>query len=174
LHVTTLRPSIVFGPDDHFFNLFASLLKISLVFPVACPQSRFAPVYVNDVVTAFELSLDNPDTFGKSLDLCGPKVYTFRELVELTARMIACRRLIVDLPDKLAQLQARVFAYVPGQPFTMDNYYSLQRDSVCTENGLAQLGIEPYSVESIMPDHFAGRDAKTLRYSKMRSSGRLS
>jgi NADH dehydrogenase len=129
-------------------------------------------VYVDDVVAAFELALDNPDTFGKSFDLCGPKVYTFREIIELTARMIERKRLIIDLPDKLARLQAQVFEKVPGQPFTMDNYHSLQRDSVCSENGLVQLGIEPCSVESIMPDHFAGKDVKALRYSKMRGSGR--
>ena len=169
---TIFRPSIIFGPGDSFFNMFASLLRLSPIFPLACPDARFAPVYVDDVVEAFQASLLNEATFGKSLELCGPRVYTFRELIELTAKMIGHRRLIWGLPDKLARLQARAFEYAPGQPFTMDNYRSLQVDSVCHENGFAGLGITPKSVEVVMPDHFAGKYSRTRRYSAFRRTGR--
>lgn len=169
---TCFRPSIIFGPDDHFFNQFATLLKLGPVFPVACPTARFAPVYVNDVIEAMLAALTNEATFGKSLELCGPRVYTFRELVQLTAEMVGVRRLIVNLPDKLARLQAKLFERLPGQLFTEDNYRSLQVDSVCTHDGFAGLGIAPKSVESIMPGYLSGRAAKSFRYSAFRRTGR--
>lgn len=156
LRVTSFRPSIIFGPDDSFFNRFASLLKLSPVLPLACPNARFSPVFVDDVVSAFELSLDNEATFGQRLELCGPKTYTLKELVEYTARMIGRKRLVVGLPDSLARLQGQILQHVPGQPFTLDNYRSLQVDSVCRTNALPALGITPRSVESVMPRHLGG------------------
>lgn len=155
LKVTAFRPSIIFGPDDSFFNRFAALLRISPVFPLACPRSRFAPVHVLDVVQAFMRALDDDSTAGQAYELCGPNTYTFRELIDMTLRWNGMRRLVVPLPDALARLQARIFEWVPGQPFTMDNYRSLQRDNVCSgDNGLLRLGITPRSVESVMRPHF--------------------
>lgn len=170
--VTCFRPSVIFGPDDHFFNQFATLLKLGPVFPVVCPNTRFAPVYIGDVVEALLAALTNEATFGKSLDLCGPRVYTLRELVQMTAEMAGVCRLIVDMPDGLARLQAKILQRLPGQLFTEDNYRSLQVDSVCTDDGFAGLGITPKSVESIMPGYLSGRAAKSFRYSAFRRAGR--
>ena len=171
LQVTSFRPSVIFGPDDTFFNRFAALLKLSPVLPLACPYARFAPVYVMDVAHAFELSLNSPASFGQRLELCGPQTYTLRQLVDYTARLIRRSRLIVDLPDSLARLQARVFERLPGQPFTMDNYRSLQVDSVCRSDGLAFLGIAPHSVEAMMPMHFRQRRQRS-RYNVYRKLSR--
>ncbi len=171
LRVTSFRPSIIFGPDDSFFNRFAGLLKLSPVLPLACPNTRFSPVFVDDVADAFELSLENEATFGQRLELCGPKTYTLKELVEYTARMIGRKRLVVGLPDSLARLQGQILQHVPGQPFTMDNYRSLQVDSVCHTNALPALGITPHSVESVMPRHLGG-GGRGGPYSRFRRGAR--
>lgn len=172
LHTTVFRPSVIFGPDDGFFNRFATLLKLSPVFPLACAQARFAPVYVDDVVSAFVQSLNNPATFGQILELCGPRSYTLRELVDYTAQLLDRRPWIVNLPDRLARLQARMLTHVPGQPFTLDNYLSLQVDSVCRCGGLERLGIVPQSVEAVMPACFAGRLSRAVRYRDFRRAAR--
>ena len=171
IQVTTFCPSIIFGPEDSFFNRFAALLKLSPFLPLACPQARFAPVYVDDVAQAFAAALENEATVGVALELCGPRIYTLKELVEYTAQLIGKRRLIVGLPDNLARLQARIFEHIPGQPFTMDNYLSLQADSVCCVSGLEALGIAPHSVEAIMPQHFQSTTQRG-RYSSLRTEAR--
>ena len=168
IHATAFCPSVIFGPDDSFFNRFATLLKLSPVIPLACPDARFAPVYIGDVVSAFALALEDSSTYGPSYELCGPRVYTLKELVEYTAQLIGRKRLIVGLPDGLARLQARIFEHLPSQPFTTDNYNSMQRDSVCRSDGLAALGIVPHSVEAIMSRHFQHQDARAYRYEAMR------
>jgi NADH dehydrogenase len=171
VRATCFRPSVIFGPDDRFFNRFAALLKFSPVLPLACPRARFAPVYVGDVVQAFTTALADATSVGKSLELCGPRGYTLKELVEYTARLIECRRLIVGLPDAASRFQARLLEYVPGQPFTMDNYLSMQVDSICRCDGLGALGIAPHSVEAMMPLHFQGRTQRG-RYNSFRGEAR--
>lgn len=153
LQVTSFRPSVIFGPRDSFINRFAGLLRLApYLFPLACPDSRFAPVYVGDVAHAFIIALENGTTIGHRYDLCGPRVYTLREIVELTAREFGLRRKIIGLNDTLSRWQARLFEFVPGKPFTLDNYRSLQVDSVCRgDNGLLQLGITPTSLEAVLP-----------------------
>ncbi|MCA1804735.1 MAG: complex I NDUFA9 subunit family protein [Xanthomonadaceae bacterium] len=172
LQVTSVRPSVIFGPDDSFFNRFAGLLKLTPgIFPLACAEARFAPVYVGDVVEAFLRCLEDDSTAGLRLDLCGPRVYTLHELVKYTARQLGLRRIILDLPDFLARLQARVLQFVPGKPFTMDNYWSLQIDSVCQEDGCARLGIQPRSVEAIVPGYLGGKRPRD-RYTEYRRLAR--
>lgn len=169
LAVTCFRPSIVFAPDDAFFNTFAALLRCSPLLPLACPNTRLAPVYVEDVAEAFVVALENPATYGQSYDLCGPRVYRFKELVEDIARMLGISRLVLGLPDNLAQVQAKIFGLLPVKIFTMDNYLSLQVDSVSANNGLTALGITPHSVEGIMPAHFATHPYDALRQGARRS-----
>ena len=150
--VTSFRPSVIFGPEDSFFNRFAGLLALSpLVFPLACPQTRFAPVYVGDVVQAFITALGDDSTAGQCYELCGPRTYTLHELVAYTAGITGRRRLIVGLGDGLSRLQGRVFERLPGKPFSTDNYLSTKVDNVCSYNGLETLGITPRSVESVVP-----------------------
>jgi NADH dehydrogenase len=151
LHVSSLQPSVVFGPGDSFFNRFAGLLKFSPMIPLACPNARFAPVYVGDVVEAFMRTLTRSDTAGQCYELCGPKIYTLKELVEYTAELTGRKRFILGLPDGLSRLQAKVFERLPGQPFTTDNYLSMQVDSVCRRDGLAELGITPHAAADILP-----------------------
>ena len=152
LKVTSFRPSVIFGPGDGFFNRFAQLLRISpIAFPLACPNTKFAPVFVGDVCAGFAVSIDDRATWGKRFDLCGPQSFSLKELIEYTARIIGRRTLVFGLNDSLSRLQARVFEHVPGKPFTLDNYLSMQVDSVCAHDGLVDLGIAPTPIDAVVP-----------------------
>ena len=154
VNVTCFRPSVIFGPGDSFLTRFAGLLRITpIAFPLACPNARFAPVYVGDVVDAFGKALEDKSSFGKSYDLCGPHDYSLKELVKYTGEISGHRRWIIGLPDWLSKLQAMVMEYVPGKPFSLDNYQSTTQDSVCPN-------IErcPTSVESVAPVYLGRRN----------------
>jgi len=154
LNVTTFRPSIMFGEHDSFFNRFGGLLKlVPGVFPLACAGTKFAPVFAGDVVEAYTQAIDNPKTYGKGYDLCGPRVYTLMQLVKFTARQLRLKRLIIPLPNGLSRLQANLFEYLPGKPFSRDNYLTMQRDNICSGDFPAEFGIIPHSIESIVPQY---------------------
>ena len=174
LAVTSFRPSVIFGADDSFFNRFATLLKLSpLFFPLACPDSRFAPVYVVDVAEAFARSLADDGTIGRRLELCGPEIFTLKELVEYTGKLTGRKCMITGLSPSLSRFQARVFQHLPGRPFTMDNYHSLQKDSVCRHSCLEDMGIHPASIASIIPASL-GSDSRHHRYARFRRHSRRS
>jgi NADH dehydrogenase len=156
LRVTSLRPSVIFGSGDSFFNRFGGLLQLTpLIFPLACPKSRFAPVWVEDVAEAFARCLENDATVDGHYDLCGPEIYSLQELLTYTAKTLGLKRIILPLGDGLSKLQARVLGLMPGRPFTMDNYLSLQTDSICESNGFEALGIAPQAIESVVPGYLA-------------------
>jgi NADH dehydrogenase len=143
---TIFKPSVIFGPGDSFLNRFANLLgAVPLVFPLAKPNARFQPVFVDDVVEAVVRCLYGAHS-RRLLELGGPETYTLREIVALVANITGRRRWIVGLPDFAARLQALIMDFVPGRPFSSDNYRSLTIDSVCTRNGFAELGFEPHSM----------------------------
>lgn len=168
LQVTSFRPSVIFGPGDSFFNRFFSLLRlIPFAMPLACPNARFAPVYVGDVVEAFVYSLHNISTVGQRYDLCGPKVYTLKQLVQYAGSFLARQRKIVGLPAVLSKLQAYIMEYMPGKPFSYDNYQSLQVDSVCKEPFPEIFGITPRSIEEIVP-HYLARQEQRDQYDSFR------
>lgn len=152
LQVTVFEPSVIFGPGDGFINRFATLLRLAPgILPLACPRARFAPVYVGDVVQAFITCLDRHTSFGQRYPLCGPQVFTLRELVGYTARLMGVHRVILGLPRPLSWLQAALMEWLPGKPFSLDNYHSLKLDSVCKQNGFADLGIEPRALAAVVP-----------------------
>ena len=157
LAVTSFRPSVIFGPGDGFFNRFAGLLRLApLVFPLACPRARLAPVYVGDVVRAHLWALDRPEeAAGRRLELCGPHSYTLEELVRYTARLTGYRGRILPLGPGLSRLQALVLGHLPGRPFTLDNLRSLSVDAVCREP--AELGFTPTAVEAVVPGYLGPR-----------------
>lgn len=152
LHVTRFCPSIIFGPGDSFFNRFAALLRFAPIFPLACPNARFAPVYVEDVARAFMLSIKDDSTFGQAFNLCGPNTYTLKELVSYTAQCCGYRRWIIGLNDGLSALQARLLGLLPGKPMSYDNYQSLTVDSVCDDDFPAVFGT-PTAIEEIVPEY---------------------
>lgn len=157
--VTSFRPSVIFGPGDSFLNRFATLLRLTprlLPFFLVCPTARFAPVYVGDVVKAMAQAISNRDTFGKRYDLCGPKIYTLQQIVQLTARTIEAPRRIIGLGNGLSKF----IAMLPGKFFTMDNFNSMKTDSVCSKPFPAVFDITPMALESIAPLYLGKRKVR--------------
>lgn len=169
LDVTSFCPSVIFGPGDNFFNNFANLIRLSPgVVPLACGNTRFAPVYVGDVAHAFITSLENANTIGQSYNLCGPKIYTLKQLLEYTARLIMVKRLIISLGKTPSRIMANIFQYMPlFRPITRDNFRSLQVDSICTAPFPDIFAIAPRTVEEIVPTYL-GNEGDRLRYDKLR------
>lgn len=151
LSTCVFRPSVIFGPDDHFLNLFATLASLSPVLPLACPEARFQPVYVGDVVAAFLAALGK-DARG-SYDLGGPKEYTLRELVKYVCRATGRTRLVIGLPDAAAWLQAAVMERLPGPLITRDNLRSMRVPNV-TASPLP-FGLAPTALEAAAPSWLA-------------------
>jgi uncharacterized protein YbjT (DUF2867 family) len=149
---TIFQPSVIFGPRDDFVNRFARLLRaIPLGLPLARPGARFAPVWVGDVVTAIQRALDDERVAHETYELCGPERLTLREIVCRVRDRLGLARAVIGIPDFAARLQAAVCDFVPGKPFSTDNYRSLLVDSVCKVNGLARLGIQPQPFDAILP-----------------------
>jgi NADH dehydrogenase len=153
---TILRPSVVFGPEDQFFNRLAATAMMSPVMPlIGGGDTRFQPVYVGDVAEAVVRIIDDSTTAGRVYELGGPKVYTLRELTELLLQEIRRKRLLVNLPFGLASLQARLLSLLPQPPLTPDQVEMLRRDNVVASGALSlpTLGIEPTAVEAILPTY---------------------
>ncbi len=154
--VTSFRPSVIFGPDDKLFNRFVRLLKIApYFFPLACPQAKLAPVYIGDVVEVFAQALNNRATFGQRYDLCGPRSYTLKELVEYSAQQAGLNRCIIGLGKSMSSLFASLLEMVPGKPMSRDNLASLRQDSVCKGAFPALFSLSPTSVEALVPVYLA-------------------
>lgn len=157
LAVTVFRPSVVFGDNDHFFNLFASLQKWLPVMPLAGADAKFQPVYVEDVAQAFVNALHTEHSIGKAYELVGPTVYTLRELVHLAGLYAGHERPVVGLPDGLARLQAFLMEHLPGEPMiTRDNLDSMKVDNVASGTAMEELGIEPTALEAVAPYYLQG------------------
>jgi uncharacterized protein YbjT (DUF2867 family) len=172
---TIFKPSVMFGPGDSFLNRFAGLLgALPLVFPLARPNARFQPVYVDDVVEAIVRCLHGGACSRQSYELGGPRTYTLRQIVEFVALVTRRRRLIIGLPDFLSYLQALAMNFVPGRPFSSDNYRSLTIDSICATNGFAQLGVQPEAMEGIARQYLgAFEDNSRLSRDRMLAGRRL-
>lgn len=173
LNFSIFRPSVIFGPDDSFFNRFARLLRWSpYFFPLTCPFARFAPVYVGDVAQALVATLETPTAYGQSYELCGPKRYLLLDLVQYTAQVMGIRRRVIPLTDDSSRRLAAWMERVPGKPFSLDNYRSLQVESVCRgENGLRRLAIAATALESVVP-RYLGRRGQRAGYAEFRSAAR--
>ena len=171
MQVTVFQPSVIFGKDDEFFNRFETLLRFLPVMPLARPSARFQPVFVGDVAAAFSIALEDPGTYGKTFALCGPKTYTLRQLVEFTAKTAKLKRKIIPLPNWLARLQGAVMDFVPGKPFSSDNYRSLKLDSTSKLNGLGYFKIIPHSIETQV-FRYLGAGTRQRLMSRLRSESR--
>ncbi|MDN5850046.1 MAG: complex I NDUFA9 subunit family protein, partial [Nitrococcus sp.] len=157
LAVTVFQPSVIFGPGDSFLSRFAQMLRLSPVLPLPTPRMRLKPVYVGDVAKAFLQALEDQATFGQRYELCGPKTYTLRELVDYVAAVLGVRRLVIGLNDPWSRRQARLLERVPGKPYSYDNYLSSTVDNVCSEDGLAKLGIHATAAEAVVPGYIGRR-----------------
>ena len=158
LDLTVLRPSVIFGTEDRFLNLFARLQALFPLMPLAGAGARFQPVWVNDVAQAIVNSLDRRDSIGQTYECVGPRVYTLAELVRLAGRWSGHERPVIPLPAALGQLQAMLMEWLPGEPLmSRDNLASMQVANVAsgTHPGLDALGIQPTALEGVMPEWLA-------------------
>ena len=154
--VTFLRPSVVFGPEDQFFNRFAAMATISPVLPlIGGGETRFQPVYVGDVADAVVKCLEDPATAGRVYELGGPKIYSFRQVLELVQGEIRRKRRFVDLPFGLAAFQAKLMSILPNPPLTPDQVELLKSDNIVSSGALtlASLGITPTPAEVVLPTY---------------------
>ncbi len=170
LESTVFRPSVIFGPEDRFLNQFAMLARFLPVLALPSPHAKFKPVYVGDVANAMLASVNDPDTWGKAYELCGPRVYELRELVEYVCAVTGRKRLVVGLPERLAMLQARMLELLPAPPLTRDNLLSMRVPSTC--EGQFPFGIEPRALEGIAPLYLAPATAPRERYPQLRFRAR--
>ena len=164
---TILRPSIIFGADDKFLNMFSALMTLLPVVPLARANARFPPIWVEDVARAIAAVLGDSRSFGQTYELCGPQAYTLRELVELVADATERRRAVIALPDWAARAQAFVLEHLPGKLMTRDNLKSMSVDNVCSGTFPEVLGFQPAPLEAIAPRYLAGRTVRA-RYNTFR------
>lgn len=154
-----LRPSVVYGPDDHFFNRFARMAVMTGGLPlIGGGKTKFQPVFVGDVAQAVANIIDNPDEdryYGQIYELGGPRIYTFKELLLLMLSVIRREACLIPLPFSLAKLGGIFANLLPNPPLTPDQVRSLQADNVLEENapGLKELGVSPTPVEAVLPTY---------------------
>ena len=162
---TIFRPSVVFGDGDQFLNRFAGLAACLPVLLLGRPAARLQPVWVEDVAAAIGNALDEPATFGKTYELCGPTVYPLRRLVQFAARASGHPRPVIGLPDFLAYLLADTLELLPGEPpLTRDNLDSLSVDNVASTQPYRpapELGIRPAPMEPEAALYLAGLHPRT-------------
>ena len=155
LQLTVLRPSVIFAQDDAFMQLFARLQSIAPVVPLAGADTRFQPVWVQDVAQALVYALNHRETIGRVYELAGPHIYTLKQLVEHAGAWAGHPRPVFGLPQPLAYLQALLMEMMPGAPLmSRDNLASMQVDNISDGQlpGLAELGvINPASIQSVFP-----------------------
>jgi NADH dehydrogenase len=166
-NTTIFRPSIVFGEDDSFFNKFSTILRFLPVFPLACPNSKFMPIYVNELTDFMVSTISDNTMYGQKIDVTGPNEYTFRQLIDITLKALKIRRLIIPLNYTLSKLQAVIFQRLPGKLFTLDNFLSLQTDSCSTEGFKGKIAVEDivpgYLNFSLKQKHFENLRKKSGR-----------
>ena len=155
LELTVLRPSVIFGADDKFINVFAKLQKVFPVMPLAGAATRFQPVWVQDVARAVVYCLAHRTTIGQTFEICGPEIFTLQQLVEIAGKWSGHRRFVLPLPATIAYLQALMMEFLPGPTLmSRDNLASMQTDNVANKDaqGLFALGIQhPQSLQAVFP-----------------------
>jgi len=166
---TILRPSVIFGQEDQFLNLFADLAKIAPVLPLACPNAKFQPIHVEDVARAVLRCLVLPETNESTLELCGPKVYTLRELIQHVEEWIGVRPPILGLSLGLSMLQAGIMEFLPIKLITRDNVRSMQVPNIGSGPFPSVLDFTPSSLETIVPAYLVPQMGRA-RYGQMRRS----
>jgi uncharacterized protein YbjT (DUF2867 family) len=154
---TILRPSLVFGAEDKFFNRFAALARTMPFMPVIAGDTKMQPVFVGDVADAVMAALLSDASIGKIFELGGPRIWTFREILAFILKLTRRKRRLVDVPMGIASLQAHILQYVPGKPLTPDQLLMLSQDNVVSPGalGLADLGVTSTPAELIVPTYLS-------------------
>lgn len=154
---TILRPSLVFGLEDKFFNRFGEMARMLPFMPVISGDTKMQPVYVCDVADAVMASLAQPAASGNTYELGGPRIWSFREILVFILGQTRRNRRLVEIPMSVARIQAEVMQHLPGKPLTPDQLLMLTKDNVVAAGapGLAELGVMPTPVELIVPAYLS-------------------
>jgi uncharacterized protein YbjT (DUF2867 family) len=166
LDLTIFRPSVIFGPGDSFLAMFARYLRSLPFFPLGRGQARFQPVFVGDVAECFVRAMKARESFGKSYDLVGPRIYTLRELVDYVNSLCGDKARVIALPEFWTLLQAGLMSLLPKPPMTPDNLRSMEIDSVSPGTALP-FGVAATALEAVAPGYIVGR-APRVRYDQLR------
>lgn len=170
LEVTIFRPSVIFGLNDGLVHLFSKLLRRFPVIPLGNTESKLQPISVEDVGRAIALSVNAPETFGKTYDLCGPESFTLQQLVEQIGAALGLHRRIIPLSDHWAYLQAAVFEHLPGRLMTRDDFYALKAGSTCVNSYPAIFGA-PTPFDALLQNLVEG-NPRSRRYADLRGGAR--
>ena len=165
-----LRPSVIFGRDDRFLNMFARLAAVFPVLPLAGADARFQPVYVEDLAEVVWRSLITADAAGQSFDVAGPSVYTLRQLVEYVSALIGKPRRVIGLPESLGMIQARLLELAPQPLMSRDNLRSMRVDNITAGEPLP-FGLRPTALEAVVPS-WLGQDTVRASYYPLRRYAR--
>ena len=168
LRVTVFQPSVVFGENDKFLNMFADLVSLFPVVPLGSPDAQFQPVWVEDVARAVAASVAMSAAYGKTWPLVGPKVYTLRQLLEMVIAFTGKKRLVLGLGAGLSMLQATVFEFLPGKLITRDNLRSMRIPSTSATPFPALFG-SASAMESVVGSYLHGRTGRA-RYPSFRDN----
>lgn len=169
LNITIFRPSVIFGRGDSFINLFARLIKILPVVMLAKPEAKFQPIWVEDVASCFVASVENTVTYGQIYELAGPKIYTFRQLVQKVMDTLGIQRPIIGLNNALSYMQAFMMELLPVKLMSRDNIRSMEADSVSHQPFPAVFGVEPAALEVVIPEYLVDLTSRGT-YDRFRSS----
>ncbi len=163
---TVFRPSVVFGEGDNFLNLFAKIARVAPIIPLAAPDAKFQPIWVEDLARAIVSSVNNPQTWRQCYDMCGPSIYTMQQLVAFAAKAVGANPCIIGLNSHLSYLQALLMELLPVPLMSRDNLRSTEIDSVSTSPFPAVFGITPTALEAIAPRYLSSATPRTsyLRY----------
>ena len=169
LNITVFKPSIIFGRGDSFINLFATLIKWLPAVMLAKPDAKFQPVWVEDVATCFVACIHNIDTYGKTYELAGPKIYTFRTLIEIVMATLKIQRPIIGLSDNLSYAQAFMMELLPIKLMSRDNVRSMEVDSVSAMPFPEIFNLTPTPMEAVIPEYLVNQTPRGA-YDRFRSS----
>lgn len=150
LHVTIFRPSVIFGARDQFINLFAKLIRIVPVLALAMPQTKFQPIWVEDVAAAFVNAVDEVATYGKVYELGGTAIMTLQQIMETVMRAIGVQRPIIGLGKNMSLLQGTVMQYLPIKLMSRDNVKSMFVDNVCQQPMANELCVVPTDLQAVI------------------------
>ncbi len=169
LNITIFKPSVIFGRGDRFINLLAGMVKVLPLVLLAKPKARFQPIWVEDVASCFVASIENDATYGRTYALAGPKVYTFRALVQAVMTTLQVKRTLIGLNDALSYAQAFVMELLPVKLMSRDNIRSMEVDSVSDQPFPAVFKLTPTSLEAVIPQYLVDQTSRGA-YDRFRRS----
>lgn len=169
INITNFRPSVIFGRDDRFINLFANLVKYLPIIALAKPNAKFQPIWVEDVAQCFVNALENTETYSKTYELGGPTIVTLRTLVQNVMDILGKQRPIIGLNDSLSMAQGFMLELMPIQLMSRDNIRSMQVDNVTSHVIAPELNVNPTAMDVVLPDYLTNATPRGA-YDRFRSA----